>query len=74
MPTPYTQDLERECHKSGWSFVNPILSSSYMGKLVSGFSTCFAVRQSHFLRFVKLNDYQGLAMEASNKIQRKSGE
>ena len=31
MPTPYTQDLERECHKLGWSFVNPILSSSYLG-------------------------------------------
>jgi len=33
IPTPYTQDLERECHKNGWSFVNPILSSSYLGKL-----------------------------------------
>ena len=31
MPTPYTADLERECHKLGWSFVNPILSSSYVG-------------------------------------------
>jgi hypothetical protein len=31
LPTPYTQDLERECHKLGWSFVNPILSSSYLG-------------------------------------------
>ncbi|CAB9507258.1 Conserved hypothetical protein [Seminavis robusta] len=31
MPTPYTQDLEKECHKLGWSFVMPILSSSYLG-------------------------------------------
>ena len=31
MPTPYTADLEKECHKWGWSFVNPILSSSYLG-------------------------------------------
>lgn len=31
LPTPYTKDLEAECHRLGWSFVNPILSSSYLG-------------------------------------------
>ena len=31
IPTPYTQDLERECHRLGWSFVMPVMSSSYLG-------------------------------------------
>lgn len=31
IPTPYTSDLERECHSLGWSLVQPILSSSYLG-------------------------------------------
>ena len=31
LPTPYAQDLERECRMLGWSFVMPILSSSYLG-------------------------------------------
>lgn len=31
IPTPYTKDLERICHESGWSLVQPILSSSGMG-------------------------------------------
>ena len=44
MPTPYTKDLERECHKSGWCFVNPILSSSYLGKIFVRFANLFAVR------------------------------
>ena len=31
IPTPYTSDLEHECHSLGWSLVQPILSSSYLG-------------------------------------------
>eukprot|EP00980_Cylindrotheca_fusiformis_P010454 scaffold2322_cov135-Cylindrotheca_fusiformis.AAC.13 len=30
-PVPYTQDLEDTCQENGWSLVQPILSSSYMG-------------------------------------------
>ena len=49
MPTPYTQDLERECHKAGWSFVNPILSSSYLGASFSlSVCVCLCVRLSNF--------------------------
>lgn len=31
IPVPYTSDLEQECHSLGWSLVQPILSSSYLG-------------------------------------------
>ncbi|KAL3799004.1 hypothetical protein HJC23_005143 [Cyclotella cryptica] len=31
IPTPYTSDLEKECHSLGWSLVQPLLSSSYLG-------------------------------------------
>lgn len=31
IPTPYTKDLEVACHEIGWSLVQPILSSSYVG-------------------------------------------
>lgn len=31
IPTPYTKDLEAACHDIGWSLVQPILSSSYLG-------------------------------------------
>jgi hypothetical protein len=31
IPTPYTKDLEEACHSLGWGFVQPILSSSYLG-------------------------------------------
>jgi pimeloyl-ACP methyl ester carboxylesterase len=31
IPTPYTQNLEQACHDLGWSLVQPILSSSYLG-------------------------------------------
>lgn len=31
LPTPYTPALEQACHKHGWSLVQPILSSSYLG-------------------------------------------
>ena len=31
IPTPYTSDLEQECHSLGWSLIQPILSSSYLG-------------------------------------------
>mmetsp|Transcript_1272 Transcript_1272/g.2703 ORF Transcript_1272/g.2703 Transcript_1272/m.2703 type:complete len:338 (-) Transcript_1272:179-1192(-) len=31
IPTPYTKLLEEKCHSLGWSLVQPILSSSYLG-------------------------------------------
>jgi len=31
IPTPYTTLLEAKCHYLGWSLVQPILSSSYLG-------------------------------------------
>lgn len=31
IPTPYTKLLEEECHNLGWSLVQPVLSSSYLG-------------------------------------------
>lgn len=31
IPTPYTASLEQACHLHGWSLVQPILSSSYLG-------------------------------------------
>jgi len=31
LPTPYTEPLEKACHALGWSLVQPILSSSYLG-------------------------------------------
>ena len=31
MPVPYTSKLEKACHRSGWSLVQPLLSSSYTG-------------------------------------------
>ena len=31
IPTPYTKLLEEECHTLGWSLVQPVLSSSYLG-------------------------------------------
>ena len=31
IPTPYTKQLETACHDIGWSLVQPILSSSYLG-------------------------------------------
>lgn len=31
VPTPYTSVLEQACHSQGWSLVQPILSSSYLG-------------------------------------------
>ena len=31
IPTPYTKQLEQSCHTMGWSLVQPILSSSYLG-------------------------------------------
>lgn len=31
LPTPYTPKLEQACHAIGWSLVQPILSSSYLG-------------------------------------------
>ena len=31
IPTPYTSMLEKKCHELGWSLVQPILSSSYLG-------------------------------------------
>ena len=31
IPTPYTKLLETECHTLGWSLVQPVLSSSYLG-------------------------------------------
>jgi hypothetical protein len=31
IPTPYTKLLETKCHSLGWSLVQPILSSSYLG-------------------------------------------
>lgn len=31
VPTPYTKKLEEACHVQGWSLVQPILSSSYLG-------------------------------------------
>jgi hypothetical protein len=31
IPTPYTSDLEKECHTLGWSLVQPLISSSYLG-------------------------------------------
>jgi len=31
LPTPYTPLLEETCHALGWSLVQPILSSSYLG-------------------------------------------
>ena len=31
IPTPYTKLLETKCHSLGWSLVQPVLSSSYLG-------------------------------------------
>ena len=31
IPTPYAKLLEERCHSMGWSLVQPILSSSYLG-------------------------------------------
>ena len=31
IPTPYAKQLEHVCHSLGWSLVQPILSSSYLG-------------------------------------------
>ena len=31
IPTPYTKKLETACHDLGWSLVQPVLSSSYLG-------------------------------------------
>jgi len=31
LPTPYTEMLEKKCHSLGWSLVQPIISSSYLG-------------------------------------------
>lgn len=31
LPCPYTSSLEQKCHELGWSLVQPILSSSYLG-------------------------------------------
>lgn len=31
LPVPYTSLLEQACHENGWSLVQPILSSSYLG-------------------------------------------
>ncbi|KAL7552167.1 hypothetical protein ACHAWF_015386, partial [Thalassiosira exigua] len=31
IPTPYAKILEEKCHSLGWSLVQPILSSSYLG-------------------------------------------
>jgi len=31
LPTPYAPALEQACHAQGWSLVQPILSSSYLG-------------------------------------------
>ena len=31
IPTPYSKLLEERCHSMGWSLVQPILSSSYLG-------------------------------------------
>ena len=31
IPTPYSKLLEEKCHSLGWSLVQPILSSSYLG-------------------------------------------
>jgi len=31
IPTPYSKPLESACHNQGWSLVQPVLSSSYLG-------------------------------------------
>ena len=31
LPVPYTKQLETASHERGWSLVQPIISSSYMG-------------------------------------------
>uniref|UniRef100_A0A7S4NAA7 AB hydrolase-1 domain-containing protein n=1 Tax=Odontella aurita TaxID=265563 RepID=A0A7S4NAA7_9STRA len=31
IPTPYAKALETKCHELGWSLVQPVLSSSYLG-------------------------------------------
>lgn len=31
IPTPYTSKLEKMCHSIGWSLVQPLISSSYLG-------------------------------------------
>lgn len=31
IPTPYTKPLEKQCQELGWSLVQPLLSSSYLG-------------------------------------------
>ena len=31
LPVPYTQTLEKAVHKLGWSLVQPVISSSYLG-------------------------------------------
>merc|ERR1719221_1573631 len=31
IPTPYAKILEEKCRRSGWSLVQPVLSSSYLG-------------------------------------------
>ena len=47
IPTPYTKALEAECHSLGWSLVQPILSSSYLG-----FGNGDLDRDTEELRFV----------------------
>ena len=76
MPTPYTQDLERECHKLGWSFVNPIMSSSYLGKIVIVRSNCFLPLFviSCLLPLDNIILRQDSVMGVLNEIQKKSGE
>ncbi len=31
IPTPYTKPLEKQCQELGWTLVQPLLSSSYLG-------------------------------------------
>lgn len=31
IPTPYTKDLESSCHETGWSLIQPLISSSGVG-------------------------------------------
>ena len=31
IPVPYTGTLDKACHDNGWSLVQPVLSSSYLG-------------------------------------------
>jgi Protein of unknown function (DUF1749) len=49
LPTPYTQSLEKACHALGWSLVQPIISSSYLG-----FGNGDLQRDTSELRYVSL--------------------